>query len=77
MSPSLALRNEPVIAESLSTQSRITIKHQHRERAVVKKAIVEGNLSNNSPLATGLKTKAKKFDPTKILAMIDGMVKVG
>merc|ERR1719478_1751103 len=24
----------------------------------------------------GLKTKAKKFDPTKILAMIDGMVKV-
>ena len=43
----------------------------------MKKAIVEGNLSNNSPVATGLKTKAKKFDPTKILAMIDGMVKVG
>ena len=65
----------PSLLESLSTQSGITIKHQHRERAVVKKAIVEGNLSNNSPVATGLKTK--KFDPTKILAMIDGMVKVG
>merc|ERR1719172_442767 len=59
-------------------QQKSTTKNQLRARNVISSLMTKGS-AHHAELALiefGLKTKAKKFDPTKILAMIDGMVKV-
>merc|ERR1719426_471666 len=53
-------------------------KNQLHARTLISSLMKKGS-THHAELALiefGLKTKAKKFDPTKILAMIDGMVKV-
>merc|ERR1719426_369817 len=53
-------------------------KNQLHARTLISSLMKKG-ATHHAELALiefGLKTKAKKFDPTKILAMIDGMVKV-
>merc|ERR1719207_13682 len=59
-------------------QQKSTTKNQLHARTLISSLMKRGS-AHHVELALiefGLKTKAKKFDPTKILAMIDGMVKV-
>jgi chromosome segregation ATPase len=59
-------------------QQKSTTKNQLHARTLISSLMKKGS-THHAELALiefGLKTKAKKFDPTKILAMIDGMVKV-
>merc|ERR1719421_353836 len=59
-------------------QQKSTTKNQLHARTLISSLMKKGS-AHHAELALiefGLKTKAKKFDPTKILAMIDGMVKV-